>query len=116
MVLWTDEEIILAVVFDMWGIRQEVIAQMLTNRRATLQGVQGPVAGLPAAPIPEYRRSLSAVKNKLHDARELYPRLLAGNNWHFDAVYAHIHRSPNETLIHQLMVFSDEELRLILQV
>ena len=69
------EEDAVAIVFSMWGITPETIAQLLTNKQATVRGVQeGMVAGLEAI-MPQYERTTNAVQSRLARIHKVHPKL-----------------------------------------
>jgi hypothetical protein len=90
---WTDEETAVLIIFDMWGFKTEAIAEILTNRRAEIRAIVGS--------IPQYKRTSSAVSNKLTQVRNQNHNLwLKDRRWDRDAVTEFLYRS---TLDHDLV-------------
>jgi hypothetical protein len=83
---WTDEETAALIIFDMWGFKTEAIAEILTNRRAEIRAIVGS--------IPQYKRTSSAVSNKLTQLRNQNHNLwLSDRGWDRDAVTEFLYRS-----------------------
>jgi hypothetical protein len=61
---WTEEETAVLLIFLMWDYRYEVIADILTNRRAEIRGI------LYINILLLYKRTVSAVRNKLNELRD----------------------------------------------
>lgn len=83
---WSEEETAVLIIFSMWGFRQEVIAEILTNRTPEFRGL------LPSVPI--YKRTMSSVRNKVNDVRSHNPGLWERDEgWNRIAVAEHLHKS-----------------------
>ena len=117
-VCWNMEEDAVAIVFSMWGITPETIAQLLTNKRAAVRGVQeGMVAGLEAI-MPQYERTTNAVWSRLARIRKVHPELRSNReSWNRGAVHAFLESSLlDRDLLRSLLTLTPSDIEMIIQV
>ena len=112
------EEDAVAIVFSMWGITPETIAQLLTNKQATVRGVQeGMVAGLEAI-MPQYERTTNAVQSRLARIHKVHPELWSNReSWNRGAVHAFLKSSLlDHDLLRSLLTLTPSDIEMIIQV
>lgn len=106
---WTKEETALLIIFAMWGIRHEAIAEILTNRRAEIRAI---------LTVPPYTRTVSAVRNKLTEVRSQNPRLWdREQGWDRDAVVEFLYQSTlDHAQVTRLLSWTAADIEIIIQV
>lgn len=111
-ITWTEEETAVLLVFAMWGYKHEAIAEILTDRRAEIRGL------LHTNMPPSYRRTVSAVRNKLTDLRTQNPQLwLKEEGWIRDAVLIYLHESTvDHALLNRLLNLTTTNIEMITRV
>ena len=115
---WTIEEDAVAVMLSMWGITPETIAQLLTNKRAAVRGIQeGVVAGL-VVTTPQYERTTHAVQSRLARIRRMHTEIWSNEeSWNRDAVHAFLENSLlDRDLLRNLLTLTPNDIDLIIQV
>lgn len=88
------------VMFSAWGIKQEVIAMLLTNRRAAARSVLlGQITGL-LSTVPQYERTEDAVQARLARIRKDHPEFKPDHGpWNREAAAAYLDQSPVDRAI-----------------
>ena len=103
----------------MWGINHEIIANLLTDRQSEIRGIIHtitPVAGL-LAPMPQYTRTLCAVRGRLKRIGDLPGLKFNPTTWNGEKVHQYfLEQQMDPQLVQKLLNLTEGEINMIVQV